>query len=138
MHTAEEYVLQALNFGARGYLIKDAEPEELKQAVMSVAEGKTYLSPEISGHVIQAYLRRTRQSADLVKPKNAFQVLTPRQREVLQLIAEGYTCQEISEKLSISLKTAENHRYDIMQKLEIHDLPGLVRYAIRTGLTSLE
>ena len=138
MHTAEEYVLQALNAGASGYLIKDADPDELKRAVLSVAEGKTYLSPAISRHVIEAYIHRTQQDADSLDISKPFQKLTPRQREILQLIAEGQTSHEIADLMSISLKTVENHRYEIMNRLDIHDISGLVRYAIRTGLSNLE
>jgi DNA-binding NarL/FixJ family response regulator len=138
MHTAEEYVLQALQAGARGYLIKDADPDELKLAVQSVAEGKTYLSPAISRHVIEAYLSRTQQDTSQVEVLSPARMLTPRQREVLQLITEGHTSQEIAGILSISLKTAEKHRYDIMDRLDIHDLAGLVRFAIRVGLVSPE
>ncbi|MFH1635420.1 MAG: response regulator transcription factor [Chloroflexota bacterium] len=134
MHTAEEYVLQALHAGALGYLIKDADPDELKLAVQSVAAGEMYLSPAISRPVIEAYLSRTQQGSVL----NPFQVLTPRQRQVLQLIAEGHSSQDIAGILNISLKTVGKHRYDMMDRLDIHDLAGLVRYALRTGLVSPE
>jgi len=136
MHTAEEYVLQALHVGARGYLVKDADPDELKLAVQSVAEGKTYLSPAISRPVIEAYLNRTQQGSGQVDALSPFQVLTPRQRQVLQLIAEGHTSQDVARILNISSKTVEKHRYDIMDRLDIHDLARLVRYAVRVGLVN--
>jgi DNA-binding NarL/FixJ family response regulator len=138
MHTAEEYVLRALESGAHGYLVKDANPDELKLAVQSVEEGKIYLSPAISRHVIEAYMERTQQAPGQVEALDPFRQLTSRQREVLQLIAEGHSSQEIAGILNISVKTAENHRFDIMTRLDIHDVTGLVRYAIRTGLSSLE
>jgi DNA-binding NarL/FixJ family response regulator len=134
MHTAEEYVLQALQAGAAGYLIKDADPLEFPLAVRAVAQGKTYLSPAISRTVIQAYARRTQGDPAKAGESGPFQVLTPRQREVLQLIAEGRTSQEIAIILTISVKTVERHRYEIMNRLELHDLASLVRYAIQAGL----
>jgi DNA-binding NarL/FixJ family response regulator len=138
MHTAEEYVLQAFRAGAAGYLIKDADPLEFPLAVRAVARGKTYLSPAISRTAIQAYARRTQGNSAKAGESNPFQVLTPRQREVLQLVAEGRTSQEIAIILTISVKTVERHRYEIMNRLELHDLASLVRYAIQAGLVSSE
>jgi DNA-binding NarL/FixJ family response regulator len=129
MNANEEYVLQALRCGAAGYLLKNISPEELEQAVRAVARGETYLSSAISKHVIAAYLGRVGDENTSV-----FEKLTSRQREVLQLIAEGHSTKEIARKLGVSVKTAEMHRSQMMTALDIHDVAGLVRYAIRMGL----
>jgi DNA-binding NarL/FixJ family response regulator len=114
MHTAEEYVLQALHAGATGYLLKNAATVELALAVKAVARGETYLSPAISKYVITNYLRRIRdereQSGAVSLP---YEQLTSRQREVLQLIAEGYTTKEIAQRLGLSFRTVETHRVQI-------------------------
>jgi DNA-binding NarL/FixJ family response regulator len=139
MHANEEYVLQALKAGASGYLLKDAFTNELEMAIQAVSRGETYLSPPVSKHVIAGYMRRIGgQDLEEDKPLTMLDRLTPRQREILQLIAEGYTTQEIAQKLSISVKTAETHRTQLMDRLDIHDIAGLVRYAIRVGLVSLD
>ena len=131
MHADEEYVLTALRAGAAGYLLKDSGIVELHLAIEAVANGQTYLSPLVTSHV-SAYMRRIEHTAsDHAQPDGN---LTPRQREILQLIAEGSTTQKIAERLGISVKTVETHRAQLMQRLEIHDIAGLVRYAIRTGL----
>ena len=129
MHANEEYVLQSLKAGAKGYLLKDAGLAELQLALESVSSGQTFLSPAISKHLIDAYVERT---SDGMEP---FTLLTSRQREILQLIAEGATTKEIAQKLGVSVKTVETHRTQLMQRLDIHDLAGLVRYAIRLGIT---
>ncbi len=131
VHTAEEYVLQALRAGARGYLLKDATPAELALAIKAVAHGETYLSPAVSKHVID-YVQRVGNGT------SSLERLTPRQREILQLIAEGRTTQEIAQILSVSIKTVEAHRSELMERLDIHDIAGLVRFAIRMGLVSSE
>ncbi len=128
MHASEEYVLQALRAGATGYLLKDAGTEELETAIRAVAGGETYLSPLVSKHVVSGYLQRVRT------PNSPLEQLTPRQREVLQLIAEGMTNKEIARRLNISGKTVESHRTQLMERLDIHDIAGLVRFAIRVGL----
>lgn len=132
MHTNEEYVIQALKSGAAGYLIKDAATEELRLALESVAKGDTYLSPVISKSVIDNLLAR---SGEETAPAG---VLTPRQREILQLIAEGKSTKEIAAILGVSVKTIETHRTQLMSRLDIHDIAGLVRYAVRTGLVSAD
>jgi DNA-binding NarL/FixJ family response regulator len=132
MSSEEEYVLQALRCGAAGYLLKNISPSELEQAIRAVARGDTYLSPAISKHVIAAYQHRGGESIGL------FDRLTSRQREVLQLVAEGYTSKEIARKLSLSVKTVEMHRSQLMAALDIHDIAGLVRIAIRMGLIRLD
>jgi len=133
MHMNEEYVLQALRAGASGYLPKDAETDELDLAIRTVAMGKTYLSPSISEHVAD-YLRFAGSHTKL----NRLERLTPRQREVLQLIAEGYTTKEIAGHLGISTNTVETHRIHLMRTLDIHDIAGLVRFAIQMGLAPSE
>jgi len=132
MHLNEEYVLQALRAGASGYLLKDSGLAELEIAVRAVARGETYLSPPVSKQVIADYVQRVGGEA------GPFERLTPRQREVLQLIAEGHTTQGIAHQLGISVKTIETHRAQLMERLDIHDIAGLVRYAIRVGLASAE
>jgi DNA-binding NarL/FixJ family response regulator len=130
MHANEEYVRRSLQAGAAGYLLKGAEPAELELAIHAVMRGETYLTPAVSKQVVQDYLQGSG-----VKP-DPLQDLTPRQREVLQLIAEGNSTKEIAYKLSLSIKTVETHRGELMNRLDIHDVAGLVRYAIRTGLVT--
>lgn len=139
MHTNEEYVLKALRSGASGYLLKDAALSELELAIHSVARGETYLSPPVSKHVIADYMRRVGVPATQVVPEaSPLERLTPRQREILQLIAEGHTTQEIAEILSLGVKTVETHRAQLMERLDIHDIAGLVRFALREGLVPLD
>ena len=128
----EEYVLRALHCGAAGYLLKDAATEELGLALKAVAQGQTYLSPSVSRTVVDSYLQRA------TGKEGPYEQLTDRQREVLQLIAEGKNTKEIADLLKVSIKTAEAHRLQLMNRLDIHDVAGLVRYAIRTGLISAE
>jgi DNA-binding NarL/FixJ family response regulator len=127
-HANEEYVIRALRYGASGYMLKDAATVELELVIMSIAQNKTYLSPSISRTVIDSYLQRV--GAD----GSPLEQLTSRQREILQLIAEGRNTKEIASALEISVKTVEAHRLQLMARLDIHDVPGLVRYAIRTGM----
>jgi DNA-binding NarL/FixJ family response regulator len=131
-HANEEYVLRALRSGAAGYMLKDAATAELQLAIDSVTKDKTYLSPSLSRTVIDSYLER------VGGPFSPLEHLTPRQREILQLIAEGRNTKEIAHTLGISVKTVEAHRLQLMARLSIHDLPGLVRYAVRSGLVSAE
>ena len=128
MHASEEYVWQALRAGASGYLLKDAGVSELEFAIKAVARGETYLTPAVSKHVIGEYVRRT------VGESGPLDLLTPRQREILQLVAEGRTTKEIARVLKVSVKTVETHRAQLMDRLDIHDVTGLVRFAIRVGL----
>jgi DNA-binding NarL/FixJ family response regulator len=128
----EEYVLRALRCGAAGYMLKEAAAEELGLAIKSVAQGKTYLSPSVSRTVVESYLQRA------AGEEGPIEQLTARQREVLQLIAEGKNTKEIAHLLGVSIKTAEAHRAQLMDRVGIHDVAGLVRYAIRTGLISAE
>lgn len=130
MHANEEYVRRSLQAGAAGYLLKGAEPAELEFALQAVMRGETYLTPAVSKQVVQDYLQGGGVKSDPLRD------LTPRQREVLQLIAEGNSTKEIASKLNLSVKTVETHRGELMHRLDIHDVAGLVRYAIRTGLVT--
>lgn len=135
MYANEEYVIQALKAGASGYILKDAAPTELELAINAVTKGEIYLSPSISKNLVMDYLRRINNGIpDGKDHENVFARLTIRQREILQLIAEGNSTKEIANKLNVSVKTIETHRAQIMERLDIHDIPGLVRYAIRTGI----
>jgi len=132
MHANEEYVLRALRAGVNGYIIKDAAIVELELAIKAVVADETYLSPSISRSAIENYLNRTGGKA------SSLEQLTPRQREILQLIAEGQSTKEIAFTLKLSVKTVETHRAQLMERLEIYDVAGLVRYALRVGLISSE
>lgn len=130
MHATEEYVRRALRAGAAGYLLKDAGVSELETAVRAVARGESYLSPAVSGFVVAGYVQpRAEGGSELER-------LTPRQREVLQLVAEGHATKEIAQRLGIGVRTVETHRAQLMERLAIHDVAGLVRFAIRAGLIS--
>jgi DNA-binding NarL/FixJ family response regulator len=137
MHTAENYVLEALRAGAVGYVVKDAAVEELERALRAVRKGERWLSPAVSRHLLDEYLRLAGSQAGAADP-TAAELLTPRQREILQLIAEGRSTREIADRLSISVKTAETHRAQLMDRLDIHDVAGLTRHAIRIGLIDSE
>jgi DNA-binding NarL/FixJ family response regulator len=131
MHAGEEYVLQALRAGAAAYLIKDSATAELELALRSVMRGETYLSPAISRQVVEGYVQRVGAGA-------GEDPLTPRQREVLKRIAEGRSTKEIAFDLGLSVKTVETHRAQVMERLGIRDIAGLVRYAMRSGLVPPE
>lgn len=128
MYTNEEYLKEALRAGASGYLLKDADRPELELAIKTVYRGKTYLTAAMAKFTLDAYCRRDDT------PTGPLDKLTGRQREILQLIAEGSSTKEIAHRLDLSVKTVETHRAQLMERLEIHDVPGLVRLAIRTGL----
>ena len=139
MHTNEEYVVQALKAGAAGYLLKDSAPNELEIAVNAVMRGETYLSPAISKHVVDNYLRRISDvSPEKEKGPDIFKQLTSRQREILQLIAEGNSTKEIANKLNVSIKTVETHRMQLMDRIRIQDVAWLVRYPIRMGIITVK
>ena len=130
MHQSEEYVRQALRNGAVAYLLKDAAPAELDIAIKAVRRNETYLSPAVSKGVLSDYVQRLRGDD---APSTQ---LTPRQREVLQLIAEGQSTKEIARRLDLSVKTVDTHRSQLMRQLDIHEVAGLVRHAMRIGLIS--
>ena len=133
MHSAKRYVTEMFRAGASGYLLKDCDFDELARAVRTVAEGKTYVSPSISSVVVEDLVH----TEERVEP-TAFSVLTQREREVLQLLAEGRTTKQIALRLHISPKTVEAHRLRVMNKLEIDNVAQLTKYAIRHGMTDLE
>jgi DNA-binding NarL/FixJ family response regulator len=133
MHSDTLFVSEMLKSGASGYLLKDCAFQELEQAIRTVTDGKAYLSPSISGVVVEDYLHRL-SKADM----STSEVLTDREREVLQLIAEGQSTKQVALKLHISAKTVETHRRQIMNKLDMHTVAELTKYAIRKGLTALE
>jgi DNA-binding NarL/FixJ family response regulator len=130
MHSSEEHVLRSLRLGAAGFMLKDVAPEELSQALNAVLNGDTWLSSAISKKVIAGYVGRTGGPA-------VSDSLTARQLEVLKLIAEGLSTKEIGHRLALSVKTIETYRLRIMERLDIHDVAGLVRYAIRRGIVAL-
>ncbi len=132
MHASEQYVGQALRSGAAGYLLKGSAPAELEMAIRAAGRGESYLSPSVSSQVVAACRDPAGSATSLLE------ALTPRQREVLQMIAEGKTSKEIARALGISVRTAETHRAQLMDRLGIHDVAGLVRYAARAGLVSLD
>ncbi|MBA5869919.1 MAG: response regulator [Nitrospira sp. CR2.1] len=128
MYTNEEYLKEALRAGASGYLLKDADRSELELALQTVCRGETYVTSAMARFTLDAYCRKGAASAGPLGK------LTARQREILQLIAEGSSTKEMAHRLDLSVKTVETHRAQLMERLEIHDVPGLVRLAIRTGL----
>ena len=128
MHTGTEYIARAVKAGVSGYLLKNADPVELELALRAAVNGEMYLSPTVSKQLVEDYARR--MSAET----GTDELLTPRQREILQLIAEGKATKDIAVALDLSVKTVETHRKDVMERLGIHDIPGLVRYAIREGI----
>lgn len=130
MHQNEEYVRKALCLGAVAYLLKDAALLELELAIKAVLRGETYLSPAVSGGVVSDYVQHLRRD----EPVQA--LLTARQTEVLKLIADGLSTKEIARRLDLSVKTVDTHRSQLMKQLDIHEVAGLVRYAMRAGLVS--
>ncbi len=138
MHTAENYVLEALRAGAVGYVAKDAAVDELERALRAVLKGERWLSPAVSRHLLDEYLRLIRNQPPTTEIHSGLGLLTARQREILQLIAEGRSTREIAERLSVSTKTVETHRNQIMERLNIYDIAGLTRFAIRVGLIDVE
>jgi two-component system, NarL family, response regulator NreC len=133
MHADRRFVAETLRAGASGYLLKDSAFPEVVRAIQSALEGHVFLSPAITDVVAQEFAGRVQT------PQNsAFQLLSPREREVLQLLAEGRATKEIASKLAVSGKTVETHRRQIMEKLDLHSVAELTKYAIREGLTPLE
>ncbi|PYS26911.1 MAG: DNA-binding response regulator [Acidobacteria bacterium] len=128
MHTTEDYIARAVRAGVSGYLLKNADPVELELALRAAVNGQMYMSPTVSKQLVDDYLRRMGSDAG---PEEQ---LTARQREILQLIAEGKSTKDIAVTLDLSIKTVETHRKDLMDRLGIHDVAGLVRYAIRAGI----
>jgi DNA-binding NarL/FixJ family response regulator len=133
MHGDDESVRRALVSGALGYLLKNSDKSELELALRTVARGDTWLSPALTKRVVKAFTQGAQPPAE-----GPFEVLTPRQREVLQLVAEGHSNKEIASRLNVALKTVETHRTELMERLGIHGVAGLVRYAIQVGLVHPE
>jgi DNA-binding NarL/FixJ family response regulator len=132
VHKTDEYILATLQAGVDGYLLKDSTYAELLMAVKHVLAGRHYISPGISDKVLKGYLDGKRE----VKEKSAWDTLTAREREVLKLIAEGYKNKDIAQDLCISVKTVEKHRSNLMEKLDLHNVPALTAFAIRKGLVA--
>jgi two-component system NarL family response regulator len=132
-YSDESYVLSMLQAGASGYVIKDDAVEEMRRAIRAVADGHHYLSPQIAGSVVASQLR-----GSSTEGASTATVLAPRERQILQLLAEGHTSSEIAQRLHIATTTVESHRRNIMKKLGLHSVAELTKYAIREGLTSLE
>jgi DNA-binding NarL/FixJ family response regulator len=146
MHESEEYFLQALRMGAAGYLVKKAAPTELHMAIREVAHGGAFLYPGLAKALIRAYVAdvavttpasRQEERGKTSSIAQELQALTPREIEVLKLVAEGRTNQEIADRLVLSIKTIQAHRANVMEKLGLHDITKLVRFAIRHGLIPL-
>jgi len=132
IHTADEYILEAFQSGADGYCLKNAHHHELLIAISSVLSGKTYLSPEISGKVLDGYL----EGRKTLKTNTPWDNLTQREKEVLKLVGEGFKSTEIADYLGISAKTVDKHRSNIMNKLQLHNAAALTAYAIEKGLVT--
>lgn len=132
MHSDESYVLRALKAGARGYLLKDSAEADLINAIKAVSEGKAFFSPAISKMLVEDYMRRLEQRG----VEDSYELLTTREREILQLLAEGKSNKEVAVILSLSLYTVETHRGNILQKLNLHSVPELILYAVRKGVIS--
>ena len=130
MHSDETYVLRALKAGARGYLLKDSAEGDLISAVRAVAAGRTFFSPAISNMLVEEYIRAIQERG----VEDSYELLTPRERELLQLVAEGKTTKEIASSLSLSASTVDTHRANIMRKLNLNSLAELVLYAVRKGI----
>ena len=133
MHETDEYLVKILQAGATGYVLKQAVDRELIEAVRIASNGDTYLYPSIARRLVTDYLRRV-EAGTMEERDAAYETLTAREREILKLIAQGHTNKEIAEILTLSVKTVENHRYSLMNKLNAHDRGELIKYAIRVGL----
>jgi DNA-binding NarL/FixJ family response regulator len=134
VHTTEEYIFQILQAGASGYVVKQAAPDELVMAIHAAYAGETFLSPSISQTVITEYIAHARSA----QYEDTLIMLTEREHEVCQLLAEGYTTREIADMLVVSIKTVETHRSNLMHKLQIDNLADLTKYAIRKGIIPLD
>lgn len=133
MHTTEDFVRRAIKAGAAGYLVKDSAPLDLKMAIAAVLRGEIYLSPRVSRHVVSGFLHGKPHQNE-----SSMDALTARQREILQMIAEGKSTKQIAFQLNVSIKTVETHRAALMERLEIYDVAGLVLYAVRHGVISVD
>ena len=132
MHSDESYVLKALKSGAKAYLLKDSAEYDLINAIRAVSEGKAFFSPAISKMLMEEYMRQMQER----EVEDSYDLLTTREREVLQLLAEGKTNKEVAQILNLSLYTVETHRGNLMEKLGLHTVPELILYAVRKGVIS--
>lgn len=132
MHSDEGYVMRALKSGAKAYLLKDSAEPDLIRAIRAVREGKSFFSPAVSRMLLEDYVRQLQQRG----AEDSYELLSPREREILQLIAEGKTNKEVAGILNLSLYTVETHRTHILQKLNLHSVPELILYAVRKGIIS--
>ena len=132
MHSDEGYVLRALNAGAKAYLLKDSAEADLAQAIRAAAAGKSFFSPAVGRVLLEDYLRKLQRAG----AEDCYELLSPREREILQLVAEGKSSKEIATLLNLSVYTVETHRAHLMQKLNLHGIPELILYAVRKGIIS--
>jgi len=132
MHSDEGYVLRALKAGAKGYMLKDSAEADLASAIRAVRAGKSFFSPAVSKILLEDYMRKLKRTG----AEDSFDLLSPREREVLQLVAEGKSSKEVANLLSLSVYTVETHRAKLMQKLNLHNIPELILYAVRKGVIS--
>ena len=132
MHSDEGYVLRALKAGAKGYMLKDSAEADLASAIRAVTAGKSFFSPAVSKILLEDYMRKLKRTG----AEDSFDLLSPREREVLQLVAEGKSSKEVANLLSLSVYTVETHRAKVMQKLNLHNIPELILYAVRKGVIS--
>ena len=132
MHSDEGYVLRALKAGAKGYLLKDSAEADLANAIRAVVAGKSFFSPAVGKVLLEDYLRKLERTG----AEDSFGLLSPREREVLQLVAEGKSSKEVANLLGLSVYTIETHRAKVMQKLNLHNIPELILYAVRKGVIS--
>ena len=130
MHSDEGYVLRALKAGARGYLLKDSAEADLANAIRAVVAGKSFFSPAVGKVLLEDYMRKLERTG----AEDSFDLLSPREREVLQLVAEGKSSKEVANLLGLSVYTIETHRAKVMQKLNLHNIPELILYAVRKGV----
>jgi len=132
MHSDESYVLRALKSGARAYLLKDSAEADLARAIHAVSEGKSFFSPAVGKVLLEDYMRKLQRTG----AEDSYELLSPREREVLQLVAEGKSSKEISTLLNLSVYTVETHRAKLMQKLNLRSVPEVILYAVRKGIIS--
>jgi two-component system response regulator NreC len=132
MHADESYILRALKAGARGYLLKDSAESDLVRAIRSVAEGKSFFSPAVSKVLLEDYVKKLQRTGS----EDSYDLLTPREREILQLIAEGKSNKDVANLLNLSVYTVETHRANLMEKLKLKSVPELTLYAVRKGIIS--
>jgi two-component system, NarL family, response regulator NreC len=136
IHEDEEYVYQIIRAGANGYMLKNADKKEILGAVKAVVEGEAFFSPGISRLIIERFIKKAKEHEE-VEPHHQG-ILTTRERQILEFVAHGFTSREIAEKVFLSISTVNTHRANIMQKLNIHDTAGLVRYAMQEGIVKLQ